>query len=137
MSVRESSDERATSVTGATRFTRWPGLLSLSLGVLLGPVVALINQQVIYQSDMWACGFNAHGTLHVIPTLCVIVAVGAAVAAYRNWIAVGRGVEVEHDGVDARTRFLALLGISISVFSALVIIAQWLAIFVFTPCMRA
>lgn len=119
------------------RFTRWPGLLSLSTALLLGPVVALVNQEAIYAADMWACGHAAHASLHVIPALCLIVACGAAVTSYRNWIAVGRGVEDEHGGVPTRTRFLAILGLSVSVFSALVIGAQWLGIFFFSSCGRA
>jgi hypothetical protein len=50
---------------------------------------------------------------------------------------VGAGVEDEEATVATRSRFLALLGISISIFSSLVIIAQWAAVFVFDPCMRA
>ena len=119
------------------QFTRWPGLLSLSLGLVLGPLVALGHQQAVYAVNMWACGRNLHATMHIVPVLCLIVVFGAGFGAHRNWRAVGRGVEDEREGVAVRTRFLALLGMSISLFSAIVILAQWLAIFVFDPCMRA
>ncbi|MGE5101730.1 MAG: hypothetical protein ACM3SX_17240 [Deltaproteobacteria bacterium] len=122
---------------GSRAFTRWPGLLSLSLGVLLGPTVALINQGLIYSANMWACGHGAWGTLHVIPLLCVIVAIGAGLTARRDWKAVGGGVHDEDATVEQRTRFVALLGMALSAFSAAVIIAQWVAIVVFEPCMRA
>ena len=141
MSVRESFD--VLHETAADRhatgdpFTRWPGLLSLSLGLLLGPVVALANQQLIYTVNMWACGHRMQPAMHVVPILCLIVTIGAAITAYRDWRAVGRGVEDEEGTVHTRTRFIAMLGIAISVFSALVIVAQWAAIFVFDPCMRA
>jgi hypothetical protein len=133
MSVLESSD-RAFDLT---RFTRWPGLLSLALGVLLGPVVALVNQSTTYAATMWACGHGARATLHVIPALCLLVVLGALGDAHRNWCAIGRGLEDEHEPIVSRVRFLSLLGIAISVFSALIIIAQWGAIFVFSPCQRA
>jgi hypothetical protein len=139
MSVRESFEalNEPPSDRGETGFTRWPGLLSLSLGLLLGPVVALANQQIIYSANMWACGNNGWGTMHLIPLLCLIVAVGAALTARRDWKAVGGGVADEGATVAERTRFVALCGMFISTFSALVIVAQWAAIFVFEPCMRA
>jgi hypothetical protein len=111
--------------------------MSLTLGVVLGPIVALAHQQAVYAAAMWACGRRMPAALHAIPALCLIVVIGAAIGGYRNWRAVGGGVEDEHDAVATRTRFLALTGMAVSSFSAIVIIAQWLAIFVFDPCMRA
>jgi hypothetical protein len=118
-------------------FTSWRGLLSLSLGLVLAPVVVLVNEEVIYASDMWACGHRVGGVLHIIPVLSLIIVVGALIGAYLNWRASGRGVEVEHGDVVTRTRFLALLGLAIGTLSALVVIAQWFGIFMFAPCMRA
>jgi hypothetical protein len=140
MSVREFSDRGAGSppqFDAPSWFARWRGLLSLSLGLLLAPTVALINQELIYAADMWACGHRLGGTIHIVPALCLIVTIGAAITAYRNWRAVGGGLEEEAATIDARTRFLSLLGIIISVFSSLVILAQWAAVFVFDTCARA
>ena len=129
--VRDNSADR-----GVEAFTRWPELLSLSLGVLLGPVIALTNQELLYAANMWTCGHGYRGTLHLIPLLCLAVTVGTAINAYRDWRATGGGVEEEEATVASRTRFLAIMGIGISVFSSLVVIAQWAAIAVFAPCMR-
>ncbi|MFI5228297.1 MAG: hypothetical protein ACHQWU_04465 [Gemmatimonadales bacterium] len=112
-------------------------LILLSLGVLLGPVAALANQQMIYASDTWACGHNVHAVLHIIPAVALALVVGAGAAAFTEWRAAGRGVEDEHGAEGARTRFLALIGLSISAISALVVIAQWASIFTFGSCMRA
>jgi hypothetical protein len=57
--------------------------------------------------------------------------------AWRDWRAVGGGVEDEQATVDTRSRFVALLGMSTSAFSSVVILAMWAAAFVFGPCMRA
>jgi hypothetical protein len=122
---------------GIEPFTRWSGLLSLSLGVLLGPVIALTNQELIYAADMWTCGHGYRGTMHLIPLLCLAVTIGTAITAYRDWRAAGGGVEEAAATVASRSRFLALMGIGISVFSSLVVIAQWAAIVVFAPCLRA
>ena|ERR1700733_6077949 len=133
MSVRESSDDPAAAV----RFTRWPGLLSLSCGILLGPVVALAHQQVAYASNMWVCGRGMRATMHIIPVLSLIVVLATSLSAYRNWRSVGGAGDDERGGLTARVRFLALMGVAISLFSALVILAQWLSLFVFEPCQRA
>jgi hypothetical protein len=140
MSARDSSDavvETRADPRAADAFTRWPGLLSLSLGLLLGPVVALANQQLIYAVNMWACGHGTQPVMHVVPLFCLVVTIGAGVLAFRDWKAVGGGVEDEEATVHARTRFVALLGMTISIFSSLVVIAQWATIFIFGACMRA
>src|SRR5205085_2009675 len=67
----------------------------------------------------------------------VLLWLGAALTAYRDWRAVGGGVEDEAATVATRTRFVSLMGIVISLFSSMVIVAQWSAAFVFDPCMRA
>ena len=140
MSGRESSEALGSATTSRRtggRFTRWPGLLSLSVGVLLGPTIALVNQEAIYSGNMWSCGHGISATMHIAPALCLAIVIGTAVLAYRDWKAVGGGVEDEEATVETRTRFLSLLGITISVFSSLVIMAQWATILVFDPCMRA
>lgn len=121
----------------SARFARWPGLLSLSAGVLVGPVVALLNEGLIYVSNMWACGAGTRVALHVVPALCFAAAVAAGLLARADWMRVGRGMQAEDGTVSARSRFLALAGMALSGISALVILAQWLAIFVFGPCLRA
>src|SRR5512143_169298 len=139
MSARESFDvlRENPADQGLEAFTRWPGLLSLSLGVLLGPVIALTNQELIYAANMWTCGHGYRGTMHLVPLLSLFVTIGAAITAFRDWRASGGGVEEEEATVASRTRFLAIVGMGISIFSSLVVIAQWAAIVVFEPCMRA
>ena len=119
------------------RLKRWPGLLSLTLGVVVGPIAVLVNEELIYVTNMWACGTGKQMAMHVVPIVCLTVALGAGLLAWRDWDRVGRGVENEAATVDSRSRFLALGGMAISALSALIILAQWLAIFVFGACMRA
>ena len=119
------------------RFTRWPGLLRLTLGVVAGPVAALANEELIYVTNMWACGTRMQPAMHIVPLICLLVTLAAAGMSWADWDAVGRGLEEEEASVDARSRFLALAGMGISALSALIILAQWLAIFVFGACMRA
>ena len=106
-------------------------------GVLGGPIVALANQVLIYGANMWACGHGIRSVMHIVPAVCLAVTLVAAMMSYRSWTGVGGGAEDEAATIATRTRFLAILGIAISVFSSLVILAQWTAILVFEPCMRA
>ena len=119
------------------RLTRWPGLLSLTLGVVAGPIAVLVNEELIYVTNMWACGTGKQLAMHVVPLICLGVTLGVGLLSWRDWDRVGRGVEDEAATVDSRSRFLALGGMAISALSALIILAQWLAIFVFGACMRA
>ena len=119
------------------RLTRWPGLLGLTLGIVVGPIAVLLNEELIYVTNMWACGTGKQLAMHVVPIICLTVTLGAGLLAWRDWDRVGRGVEDEAATVDSRSRFLALAGMAISALSALLILAQWLAIFVFGACMRA
>jgi len=116
---------------------RWRGLPNLTLGVVLGPFVTLLNQGVVYAVTSSACGRNLRGVLHIVSAICLLVVAVGGTGAYRNWRAEGRSTEDEHDGVTSRVRFLALLGMTISGISVLLILAQWLAIFTFGPCQRA
>jgi hypothetical protein len=138
-----SSDARARAASGTaspddrTRLTRWPGLLSLTLGVVLGPIAVLANEELIYLTNAWACGTGNQPAMHIVPVICLLVALGAAFLAWMDWGRVGRGVEDEAATIDSRSRFIALAGMAISALSVLLILAQWLAIFVFGACMRA
>ena len=119
------------------RLTRWPGLLTLSLGIVTGPIAMLVNEELIYLTNMWACGTGKQPAMHIVPLICLLVTLGAGFLAWADWVRVGRGVEDEAATIDSRSRFIALGGMAISALSALLILAQWLAIFVFGACMRA
>jgi hypothetical protein len=105
----------------------------LVLGVVLGPVVALLNQQAIYSGATWACGHGARGTLHVIPALCLLGVLIVAADAHRLW----RQARQREGAWASRTQFLSVIGMAVSLFSAVVIAAQWMSLFTFDACMRA
>ena len=107
------------------------------VALLAGPVLALANQGLMYSVNMWACGHGVRSVLHIVPFVCLCLAVVSAIVAYRAWNSVGRGTDDDLATDDARTRFLAILGLSIGVFSSAVILAQWASVFVFDPCARA
>lgn len=106
-------------------------------GVVGAPVLALLNQELIYAVTMWACGHRMSGVTHIVPAICLCLSVATVILSYRTWTAAGRGIDDEPATLQSRARFLALLGLAIGAFSSAVILAQWVAIFVFDPCARA
>jgi hypothetical protein len=111
------------------------GFFGLTLGLILGPVVALVNQAAIYIVNMRACGRDLHQWMHVIPVACLVLVGIAALVAESNRRGASRDGE-SNDVVVSRTYFLAVLGLGISLISAIVIIAQWVSVISFDPCMR-
>lgn len=116
---------------------RVPSTFNLTLAMVLGPTVALWNQLLIYAADTWVCGRGYQGSLNLIPAFGLVITLVLVAVAYRNLKAVGALDDDDHGGVDSRIRFMAYAGVAISIFSSLVIVAQWASILVYGACMRA
>jgi hypothetical protein len=112
-------------------------MLSLCLGLLLGPVAALVNEGMLYATKMWACGAGSPVSMHAVAVICLAIAIGAGLLAHADWARVGGGTENEAATIDSRSRFLTLVGMAASALSALLIVMQWLALFVFRTCVRS
>lgn len=116
------------------RFTTWPGQLVLMASWLLPPLLVLANQQISYMTIPWACARRALPAIHIVPVLCLI-AVGVCFwLSLGDWRRTGGGRDEDAATVFARSRFLALLGLAVSVYSALIILAMWLPLWMFDPC---
>lgn len=111
-----------------------PGLLWLS--VLAPPLAALTQLQTNYALVLWACGRGQTWALHLVALLALAVAVGCGLLGWRNWNRAGAVWEDGGAGPLPRSRFMAVVGMLVSAHSALVIVAQWIAVFVYNPCQR-
>jgi hypothetical protein len=121
MSVRESSSS---------------GFLAALL--VTGPMMALVNQAGIYALTVWACGHRSHGVIHVVPVIALVVTVMASVLSYRALVGGDEAVASPVDGTARPSpHLLAISATTIGVFSAAVIIAQWVAVGVYPPCMQS
>jgi hypothetical protein len=109
---------------------------ALWAGVLAGPLATLTQLQVNYALVLWACGAGRAWALHVVALLALLVTVAAGLLSLRNWRRAGSSWEDKGAGVVPRSRFMAAVGILISALSALVVIAQWIPIFIYGPCER-
>lgn len=104
--------------------------------VLAGPLATLTQLQVNYALVLWACGAGREWTLHLVALLALLVTAAAGLLSLRNWRHAGARWDDGGAGVMPRSRFMAAVGILISGLTALVVIAQWIPIFVYGPCER-
>jgi len=115
---------------------RWTSRLALGLAFVAGPVLALIMQSLAYSEVPWACTTGKHVVMHVIPAVFVLIILVVIVASYSAWSRTGPDRHMDANTVRDRTRFLGLCGLTLSVASLALIVAMWVPLFVFDPCVR-
>ena len=110
------------------------GVGELWAGVLVGPTAMLVQLEANYALVLWSCVTGHTWPLHLVSLLALLVTVVAGLLAYRIW---GR-VRAQEDGGGpvARSRFMAAVGILISLLMCGVIVAQWIPVFIHHPCER-
>jgi len=106
----------------------------LWLGLLVGPNAWMASQQLGYLLSTLNCSYGK--SLYVSPLMLLmslIPALGIAVS-YRN---VRRTRSASTESISrSRGYFMAVLGLLLSVFSLLGIIAEWLPVFFYRNCER-
>jgi hypothetical protein len=105
-------------------------------GVLTGPLAALVQLQTNYALVLWACGAGRTWALHLVAFVTLLLCVGAGLLSLSNWRKTGAGWDDEGAGVLPRSRFMSVVGMFVSLMSAIVVVAQWIAVFVYNPCQR-
>jgi hypothetical protein len=115
---------------------RGPGVVQLWVGLLAGPLAALIQLEVNYALVPWVCNSKQTWTLHLVSLIALMVATAAGTLAFVNslWLC----VRFDDDGAGSipRSRLMAAVGVLMSALTSLVIIAQWLPVFLYGPCQR-
>ncbi|HZS08734.1 MAG TPA: hypothetical protein VFD58_28120 [Blastocatellia bacterium] len=112
------------------------GLLRLWAGVIAGPLAWGLAQQVAYLFATLDCSFAKRLALSPVMLIALLVAAGGAFISWRNWRRAGKEWPDEGGGVITRSRFMAVVGLLLSGFAVLMIIAEWLPIFFFRQCER-
>ena len=121
----------------AREFKSGAGPGALWAGILAGPVAALVQLQADYALVLWVCGTGQTWALHAVSLGALLVAAGAGLLSWRNWRRAGADWDDEGAGVLPRSRFMSAVGIFVSAHSALVVVAQWVAVFVYSACQRS
>jgi hypothetical protein len=121
---------------GKREFARTGGLLALWAGLLAGPVVWLLQFQTNFTLVPLLCRSGARNVaLHAVFVVALLLVAAAGLVAWRNFRAAGGTAEGEDEaGVIPRTRFMSALGLCVACMFFVVILAQWIASWVFGPC---
>jgi hypothetical protein len=122
------SDPRTVPSLGDLEGASWIALLA-------GPFAWFIDQQASYRLTIWACGGGSTLVLHLVNFLALFVAVAGAVVGFRRWRE-RAPISDELDRAESHARFLSLLGLMLSGFSVLPILAQIFAVFILDPCQQ-
>lgn len=111
-----------------------PELRALWTGVLLPPIVLLIDLEVAYALVPTACARRNSLPVHLSHLICLALVLFAGTTALRCWRALGSTWSGEAGNSVGRSRFLAGLGLLLSALFGLVIVAMWIPSFMLDPC---
>ena len=102
---------------------------------IIGPMVAtLVLLEAVYALVGPSCRRETSLFLHAVSATMLVATILLTLVALRLWRERGRDWETHAGGIDTRTRFMAVMGLMSGVSSALIVIAQWLAVFFHDPC---
>jgi len=107
--------------------------VALWFAVLGGPAAGLANVLVSYPAVDRACVNDSGLILHVLTLLFLLVALGAGATAWTLRERIGDWPSTAA-GMQARSRFMATLGILTAAISIFGIILQWIPIFFIGAC---
>lgn len=110
------------------------GLAEQWYGVLIGPLVFGFDLLVSYSLVPHACSTGHHYVLHVLTFASLLVVGTGLLSSWRLYQRVPGEMPERGDVLMSRVRFLALAGILLSSFSAILIIANAVPRFVLSPC---
>jgi len=103
-------------------------------GLLLAPAAFLLNLEVAYALVPTACASSTRLLVHAVHAVCLLLAAVGAMIAWRRWRLTGETWPGGEGGRLSRSRFMSGLGLLLSLFILLVIMAQWIPSFVLSPC---
>jgi hypothetical protein len=110
--------------------------MKLWFPILVPPLAALAQQSVNYALVALECQQQQRLPLHLVAAVGLVVTLVGAAMAWSRWREAG--VAAPEDGGDrtSRTRFLAIVGLSVSLLMALAVAAQWLTTAFVSPCVH-
>lgn len=117
-------------------FAQQRGKVWLWVGVLIAPLAFLLHLEINYALVTQLCQSTHKLSMHLVTLLFLLIAAGGGFIAWRNWEATGRKWPGEAGSVLERSRFMAVVGLLISMLVILALIAQWIPQFIFDPCQR-
>ena len=109
--------------------------VALWAGVLGAPAAWGLQLQLTYMLVPWACKHDKPIVLHLVTLVFLLLTLAGGFLSWRDWKTSRRRRPRLHPGrPPGRTRFLGGLGMVTSGLFVLIIIAQGIASFFFSPC---
>ena len=110
------------------------GLAAQWVGLLLAPAVFFLHLQFAYAIVPWSCRHDNDFWIHASGIASVLLAALGTLVAWRVWRREGGDDPGEEHGISPRARMLGVSGLGVSALLTLILVAQWVAAFVVSPC---
>ena len=110
--------------------------MKLWFPIIVPPLVALAQQSVNYALVALECEQQQRWPVHSVAAAAMVVTLLGMTVAWARWREVGLATPQDSGDQQSRTRFLAIVGISVSALTALNIASQWLTAAFISPCMH-
>ncbi len=105
----------------------WPALI-------LSPILALTNLSLAYALVTPSCSRQSIVVLHTVAALSLVLSLLFTWAAWRDWQLQRLQAGASDDDAVGGLGFIAGVSAMAGLFSSIVILAQWLPIWVLSPC---
>ena len=106
----------------------WPALV-------LAPSVALANTAIAYALVSPSCAQQDVTTLHLVTIASLLACALFTFGAYLNWQGARVLAGPQEAPDQARRRFLSQVATLCGLLSTLVVLAEWLPVFMVSPCL--
>jgi hypothetical protein len=105
----------------------WPALL-------IAPSVALANASIAYALVTPSCSSQDINPLHAVSLVCLLLCLALTWPALVNWLRGRASPSLASDAVASRAHFLAQVAAMTGALSALVVLAEWMPLWIVSPC---
>jgi hypothetical protein len=118
----------------AERFSRTRGKLALWAGLLVPPAAWMLHLLVSYSLQRYICRTGAVWLFHLTTAATLLPVIAVGWVAWRAWRDTGAPRETTGSGVLGRSRFMALSGVALSIAFAVLILVEWIPVYLLDPC---
>jgi hypothetical protein len=110
--------------------------MKLWFPIIVPPLATLVQESVNYALVALECQQQHRLPLHLVAAVALVLSLAGAAIAWGIWREAGVAAPADSGDPQSRTRFLAIVGISVSALMALAVAAQWLTAAFVAPCVR-